>query len=94
MAGEILDAAAKGEGALDIVVLKDWQGGIRVMDACGWSVSALAAEFGSKAIYRIQRSPESVRVHAWEGYQECSLARPAERSFASSQPAVSSRIMP
>lgn len=94
LAGEILDAAANGEGTLDLVVLTDWQGAIRIMDACGWSVSGLAAEFGSQTIYRIQRSGESVSVHAWEGYEQCCLARSTDAIAARLQSGISSCIMP
>ena len=77
-AGEILEIAATagiqaGMGPTAIVV--DRQGGFRMMDATGWSLPAMAVEFGAAAVYRIERRGGTVRVEGWDGSDRCLLQR-------------------
>jgi len=76
-AEEILEIAMAGEnGALESAIVVDRQGGFRMMDPAGWSLSGLAAEFGAAAVYKIDRRGDSVRVEGWDGVDRCLLQRP------------------
>jgi hypothetical protein len=74
-AGDILDTAAGTREPSNAAILIDRSGRIRIVDAAGWSVAGLAAEFGAATIYRIERSPIKVRVEGWNGVQTCLLQR-------------------
>lgn len=82
-AGQILETAAEAQtaqGPLNhpseylIAVLRT--GSIRMFaDAAGWSLPALAAEYGASAVYRVNRRTRSVRVEAWSAGRKCVLTR-------------------
>lgn len=75
-AEEILDVATAGGSALtDTAILIDRQGGFRMMDPTGWSLTGLAAEYGAAAVYKIERRGEAVRVEGWNGSDRCLLQR-------------------
>jgi hypothetical protein len=49
-------------------------GSIRVLsDAAGWSLPALAMEYGASAVYRVARRARQVRVEAWSRGRSCVL---------------------
>ena len=65
-----------GKAALDdVVIVLDWQGGMRMLDPAGWTLPALGAEFGATAVYKVQRRGTTVRVEGWDGVQRCLLQR-------------------
>ena len=73
-AEEILQIATNDGGASgDTLVVLDRQGGFRMLDPAGWSLPALAAEFGAEAVYRVERRGSSVRVEGWNGSERCLL---------------------
>jgi len=73
-AEEILRIATSGDTALgDTVVVLDRQGGFRMLEPAGWSLPALAAEFGAEAVYKVERRGTSVRVEGWNGAERCLL---------------------
>jgi len=73
-AEEILDIASAGDGGLgDTLLVLDRQGGFRMLEPAGWSVAALAAEYGAAAVYKVQRRGEAVRVEGWDGSHRCLL---------------------
>lgn len=73
-AEEILQVAATESGESgDTLVVLDRQGGIRMLQPTGWSLPALAAEFGAEAVYKVERRGHSVRVEGWNGSQRCLL---------------------
>jgi hypothetical protein len=75
-AEEILDTAiASDDSPADFVILFDRHGGMRMMEAAGWSAAALRAEFGAAAFYRIEHSSDAVRVEGWQGSQRCLFER-------------------
>jgi hypothetical protein len=78
-AEEILQIATTGNaGAGDTALVLDRQGGLRMLDPSGWSLPALAAEYGAQAVYRVIRRGNSVRVEGWNGFERCLLeAQPA-----------------
>jgi len=77
-AEEILEVAigAPHDVEQETAIVIDRQGGIRMLDAAGWSLSGLMAEFGAAAVYRMKKSRGSVRVEGWDGMQRCELQRP------------------
>jgi hypothetical protein len=74
-AEDILEVAASAEASADLVIVVDRQGGIRMIDAAGWSLPALQAEFGAASVFRVERRGQTVRVEGWEGGQRCLLQR-------------------
>jgi hypothetical protein len=78
-AEDILDVAvvANDQGAHDVAILMDRQGGMRMLDPAGWSLPAMSAEFGATAVYRVERRGSTVRVEGWGGGQRCLIQRNA-----------------
>jgi hypothetical protein len=78
-AEDILDVAvvANDPGALDVAILMDRQGGMRMLDPAGWSLPAMSAEFGATAVYKVERRGGTVRVEGWGGGQRCLIQRNA-----------------
>ena len=76
-AEDILDVAvvANDPGAHDVAILLDCQGGMRMLDAAGWSLPAMSAEFGATAVYKVERRGGTVRVEGWGGGQRCLIQR-------------------
>ena len=73
-AEEILQIATAGNASLgDTLMVVDRQGGIRMLSSDGWSLPALAAEFGAEAVYKVERRGSSVRVEGWNGFERCLL---------------------
>ncbi|MDR3698401.1 MAG: hypothetical protein P4L56_02125 [Candidatus Sulfopaludibacter sp.] len=75
-AEEILDVATAGGNTLtNAAILIDRQGGLRMLDSTGWSLTGLAAEYGAAAVYKIERRGQAVRVEGWNGSDRCLLQR-------------------
>ena len=71
-AEEILRIATSEQSDLgDALVVLDRQGGFRMLEPTGWSLPALAAEFGAEAVYKVERRGPTVRVEGWDGSQRC-----------------------
>jgi len=83
-AEEILEIATTGAGALgDTLMVLDRQGGFRMLNPEGWSLPALAAEFGAEAVYKVEHRGSSVRVEGWNGSERCLLQGQNSRQRAS-----------
>jgi hypothetical protein len=75
-AEEILEIAVAGNGdAGDLAIVIDRQGAMRMLDPGGWSLSAMCAEFGAAAAYRVERRGRTIRVEGWGGGDRCLLQR-------------------
>ena len=75
-AEDILDVAASGDSSLqDVVIVIDRQSGMRMLDPAGWSLAALAAEYGAIAVYKVERRGAAVRVEGWNGSERCLVER-------------------
>jgi hypothetical protein len=75
-AEDILDVAASGEASVrDVVIVMDRQCGMRILDPTGWSLPALAAEYGATAVYKVERRGAAVRVEGWNGSERCLVQR-------------------
>jgi hypothetical protein len=89
-AEQILEVAVAGntESQNQAIVI-DRQGGMRMMDAAGWTLTALSAEFGAASVFRVERRGGAVRVEGMAGAERCLLQRtePA-RSLVYTQPGV------
>ncbi|MBV8728626.1 MAG: hypothetical protein JO336_02330 [Acidobacteriia bacterium] len=78
-------AAQSGPAEHLIAVLRS--GSLRMLsEVTGWSLSALAMEYGASAVYRVIRRASQVRVEAWSLGRTCTLTRelPA-RAFSAHQ---------
>jgi hypothetical protein len=87
-AAEILDIAANGEGCVDSAIVVDRQGGLRIVDAGGWSLGGLSAEYGASAVYRIERTSATVRVEGRDGRQRCVIEQSTGGHILASLPAA------
>jgi hypothetical protein len=75
-AEDILDVALEGDSTGgDLAIVIDRQGGMRMMDAQGWSLPALSAEFGGAAVYKVERRGRTVRVEGWGAGDRCLIQR-------------------
>jgi hypothetical protein len=75
-AEEILDIASAGNGeAGDMAIVVGHEGGMRMVEPRGWSLTALCAEFGAPAAYKVERRGCIVRVEGWSGGERCLLQR-------------------
>ena len=75
-AEDILNVALSGDGvSASTAIILEGQGGVRILDASGWSLPALRAEFGASAIFKVERHGLAVRVEAWDGRERCLLER-------------------
>jgi hypothetical protein len=80
-AEEILRIATSEPSDLgDAIVVLDRQGGFRMLEPAGWSLPALAAEFGAEAVYKVERRSHSVRVEGWNGSERCLLQAQTSRN--------------
>jgi hypothetical protein len=89
-AEQILEIAVAGntESQNQAIVI-DRQGGMRMLDAAGWTLPALSSEFGAASVFRVERRGSAVRVEGMAGTERCLLQRtePA-RSLVYTQPGV------
>jgi hypothetical protein len=75
-AEDVLDVAASGDTSLqDVAIVMDRQCGMRMLDPTGWSLPALAAEYGATAVYKVERRGSTVRVEGWNGAERCLVQR-------------------
>jgi hypothetical protein len=84
--GRIFDvaeaASGAGEAACDLAILVQPDGAIRMLDASGWQLPALAVHTGAQTAYRVTRQSGHVRVEGRAGSQSCLLESetPARRA--------------
>lgn len=74
-AEEILEIALAGSESHNQAIVIDRQGGMRMMDASGWTLLALSAEFGAASVFRVERRAGAVRVEGLAGSERCLLQR-------------------
>jgi len=76
-AAEILDAAERSLAAdldpSDYTILIDSTGSMRILSDCDWPLDSLQREHGSRTVYRVSRTGNSVRVEGREGSRSCVL---------------------
>ena len=73
-AEDILEIATAGSSDLsDVLMVLDRQGGFRMIEPAGWSLPAVAVEFGAEVVYKMERRGSSVRVEGWNGSERCLL---------------------
>ena len=74
-AEEILDVASGGTGPREVAIVLSAAGGLRMMDPAGGTLAAMSAEFGAKAVYRVERRGHALRVEGLSGSERCLLQR-------------------
>jgi hypothetical protein len=89
-AEEILEIAAAGNSeSPNTAIVIDRQGGMRMMDASGWTLPALSAEYGASSVFKVERRLGSVRVEGLSGSERCLLQRAsAAHNLLNTLPAV------
>jgi hypothetical protein len=71
-----VQAAAGKQSPAEHLIAVLRTGSIRVLsDAAGWSLPALAMEYGASAVYRVARRARLVQVEAWSLGRTCTLTR-------------------
>ena len=86
--GQIFEVAAAatgaGEAVCDMAILVQPDGSLRMMDASGWQLPALAAHTGAQTVYRVTRNSGRVRVEGRSGFRSCLLESetPAHKAAA------------
>jgi hypothetical protein len=96
-AEEILGVAASGNSSSgDLVIVVDRQGGIRMLDAAGWSLAALQTHCGAASLFKVERRGETVRVEGWEPGERCLVERSGRKPRLSDLPgfAAAPRAVP
>ncbi|MEO8658394.1 MAG: hypothetical protein ABI693_07975 [Bryobacteraceae bacterium] len=53
----------------EIVIIRDWAGGLEIKDGAGWSLFGLQAASGAKAVYRVTRTSTCLKVEVVCGSQ-------------------------
>lgn len=88
-AEQILETAVAAEsGPVEHLIAILRTGSVRILsDAGGWSLPALAAEYGASAVYRVTRRGRTARVEAWSLGRTCVLTRELAASVATITPA-------
>lgn len=74
-AEELLDTASRAAMGPATVILVDRQGGMRILDPIGWTMPALAAEFGASAIFKVSKTQGTTSVEGWAGSDRCLIER-------------------
>ena len=81
-AEDIVEVASQSgrESAQSVIVL-DRQGGMRMLDAAGWTLDGLIGEFGASQVFRVETRGGAVRVEGWSSSERCLVQRksPFER---------------
>jgi hypothetical protein len=95
-AEQILETAVRAEyGAADHLIAVLRTGSIRILsDANGWSLPALAAEYGASAVYRVTRRGRTARVEAWSLGRTCVLTSQIAGAVAGIVPMETLRCLP
>jgi hypothetical protein len=90
-AEQIMETAVAGSATSEYLISLSRSGVVRMLsEAEGWSLSALAAEYGSAAVYRVRRLRKTVQVEGWAAGRTCKLDRklsgPLESGYATLLP--------
>ncbi len=77
-AEEILDTAVRAtDSGPNLVILINRQGGMRMLDAAGWTLAGLSAEYGASALFEVKWGPDGTSVEGWAGLERCRIERRA-----------------
>lgn len=88
-AEQILDTAleARDSASSEYLISVSYLGSIHILsEASGWSLSALAAEHGATAVYRVKRMGKKVHVEGWSAGRSCVLTREWPEAWATRAP--------
>lgn len=72
-AEQVFEVAAAASDSCDLAILIQPDGAVRLMDASGWQLPALAAHSGADAVYRVTRQNGRVRVEGRSRTHSCLL---------------------
>jgi len=74
-AEDILEIACSGQTASDYTLVWGRDGALRMLNSDGWTLPALGIEHGARAVFRVERRHDTVRVEGWDGARRCLLQR-------------------
>lgn len=66
-------AATVDPNRSDIAILIDSERAIRIVDAAGWQLDSLQANYGATTVYRVAREESGVRLEGRSGERYCRL---------------------
>jgi hypothetical protein len=69
--GTAEQASRTGQQTTDLNFVITADGQIRILDASGWSLEALQAEYGAEAVYRVTRRAGVLRVEGRQRGRSC-----------------------
>ena len=72
-AESLFQAASGASEPADLAITLSAGGGIRIVDAAGWDLSALQLHSGASTVYRISRNYDGIRVEGRSGSRSCVL---------------------
>ena len=80
-------AAAADASFTEVAILLDSNRAIRVVDAAGWQLDSLRADYGATTVYRVARGASGVFLEGRSGQRSCRLRTEQPNTAASTNPA-------
>ena len=74
-AEDILEIACSAQSPESFNLLWTADGGLRLIAGGEWSIAAMRAEYGARAVFRVQQRKGIVRVEGQDGVERCLLER-------------------
>jgi hypothetical protein len=66
----------------DLAIIINRQGGIQFVEATGWHLGSLEANYGARTVYRVSRGGGKVRVEGKSGSETCILESRSQSKIA------------
>jgi hypothetical protein len=83
-------AAAVDPDQSEVAILLDSRRAIRIVDAAGWQLDSLQADYGATTVYRVARGASGVCLEGRSGQRSCRLR--AESPAAAARGLLNSRF--
>ena len=79
-ADSILEAASvPGACAVGTAIVMDRAGGMRILNAEGWTLNGIIGELGAAEVYMIRSGGQGITVDAWSTTDRCTVTRTPAR---------------
>ena len=85
-AAQVLEVAEHAASGSDLAIIIERRGGIRVLDASGWTTAGLTAEYGGAMILKLQRADGAVSVEGRHDHERCLVERNTAAKWLSELP--------
>lgn len=83
-------AAAVDSTTTEVAILLDSRRAIRIVDAAGWQLDSLQADYGATTVYRVARGASGVSLEGRSGQRSCRLR--AESPAAAARGLLNTRL--